>query len=230
MTDRFEETFETILGSVKSKIEQVEDSTYPDLGLRTADVPTGSARTAVTSARPSDATFVDGSEADFVATGREEVEAWVRAAKGAYLVPNYVSDYLMKNLSLGEQSVFNRLYRLSRGFNRRTEAITVRHLAESCGLNPKLTANIIKSLASKRLLRIIYSNPFTKKVKFKLVLPKEVEQRLILCGVCHHLILEDERWGYFPITKPVRGKAQAVVAHLECVDGEPLLEGRPAIE
>jgi hypothetical protein len=224
MTDRFEEAFETILGSVKTKISEVEKPEGADLGVRTADAPHAGARTTIESTTE-DPSFEGASESDFTASP-VDVDTFVKCAKGAYLVPNYVSDYLMKNLSLGEQSVFNRLYRLSRGFNRRTEPITVRHLAESCGLNAKLTANIIKSLASKRLLRIIYSNPFTKKVKFKLVLPKEVEQRIILCGVCHNLILEDEEWTYFPITKPEKGRSQAVVAHLECVDGKPLLEGR----
>jgi hypothetical protein len=225
MTDRFEETFETILGSVKSKIREVEKHEGPDLGVRTADAPPSGVRTTIEPT--SGDVYREGPPEGDLLASTVEVESYVKCAKGGYLVPNYVSDYLMKNLSLGEQSVFHRLYRLSRGFNRRTEPITVRHLAESCGLNAKLTANIIKSLASKRLLRIIYSNPFTKKVKFKLVLPKEVEQRIILCGVCHNLILEDESWAYFPITRPDRGRSQAVVAHLECVDGEPLLESRP---
>jgi hypothetical protein len=224
MTDRFEETFETILGSVKSKIREVEKPDG-DLAVPTADIPRREGEKTMVESPDTESGESTGRE--WVARSHGEVESYVKCAKGAYLVPNYISDYLMKNLSLGEQSVFSRLYRLSRGFNRRTEAITVRHLAESCGLNAKLTANIIKSLASKRLLRIIYSNPFTKKVKFKLVLPREVEQRIVLCGVCHTLILEDEEWTYYPITKPQKGRAQAIVAHKHCVDGPPFLDGEP---
>ncbi len=254
MTDRFEETFEALLGSVKDKIKEVErpeaesdvesDASIPN----EFDIPTGldedddpltdhpaephHVTTGVADGdTEDDATDPNapGSVADVVVS-EADVERYVKLAKGSYLVPNYVSDYLMKNLSLGEQSVFHRLYRLSRGFHRKTEPITVRNLAESCGLNPKLTANIIKALASKRLLKIIYSNPFTKKVKFKLVLPREVEQKMVICGVCHNLIMEDETWQYYPITKPENGRSQAITAHESCVEGSPILEGRAPSE
>jgi len=251
MTDRFEETFEALLGSVKDKIANVEESRPPKETSResrkdpysgehadedyseddyTMDSELGDSETGDTGdgddARPAGRSVRAEPAGAFVASeGR--VERFVKLAKGAYLVPNYVSDYLMKNLSLGEQSVFHRLYRLSRGFHKKTEPITVRSLAESCGLSPKLTANIIKALASKRILKIIYSNPFTKKVKFKLVLPREVEQKMVVCGICHNLILDDEEWKYYPITVPVNGRSQAVAGHVECVEGEPFLESRP---
>ena len=240
MTDRFEETFETLLGSVKDKSEKVEDESYaPHVGADT--LPSESLPEVEDDSRAESASIVTTTEGDsadteisgeggapsFVDASTSDVEHFVKLAKGAFLVPNYVSDYLMKNLSLGEQSVFIRLYRLSRGFHRKTEPITVRNLAESCGLNPKLTANIIKALASKRLLKIIYSNPFTKKVKFKLVLPREVEQKMVVCGVCHNLITEEEEWKYYPITVPVSGKSQAIAAHVDCVEGSPFLDGSP---
>ncbi len=244
MSDRFEETFEALLGSVKDKIKQVEKPDADEFDIPAgidddhdgiADHPAEAHHIETgddlgdAEALGDDATDPNapGSLASSIAS-ETQVERYVKLAKGAYLVPNYVSDYLMKNLSLGEQSVFHRLYRLSRGFHRKTEPITVRNLAESCGLNPKLTANIIKALASKRLLKIIYSNPFTKKVKFKLVLPREVEQKMVICGVCHNLIMEDETWQYFPITKPENGRSQAVTAHTDCVEGAPILEGRAA--
>lgn len=255
MTDRFEETFEALLGSVKDKIKEVErpedassdsaDATIPNefdipTGLDEGDDPIAEhpsephhVTTGVVDDEAVDDDATDPNAPGSVAAveaAEAEVERYVKLAKGSYLVPNYVSDYLMKNLSLGEQSVFHRLYRLSRGFHRKTEPITVRNLAESCGLNPKLTANIIKALASKRLLKIIYSNPFTKKVKFKLVLPREVEQKMVICGVCHNLIMEDETWQYFPITKPENGRSQAITAHESCVEGVPILEGRAPSE
>ncbi len=243
MTDRFEETFETLLGSVKDKIRSVEDPVDADteraedfLGASTTTAPHGPDSEAHDAGDADDVARIseteidddrtDPSEQAFMAS-EVEVERFVKLAKGAYLVPNYVSDYLMKNLSLGEQSVFQRLYRLSRGFHRKTEPITVRALADACGLNPKLTANIIKALASKRILKIIYSNPFTKKVKFKLVLPREVEQKMVVCGICHNLILDDEEWKYFPITVPVNGRAQAIAAHEDCVEGRPFVEAKP---
>lgn len=227
MTDRFEETFEALLGSVKDKIQKVEQPAADEYALTgdtdsEAGIVEADTETAVMAAQID--TSMEGGVDLGIAT-EVQVERYIKLAKGAYLVPNYVSDYLMKNLSLGEQSVFNRLYRLSRGFHKKTEPITVRNLADSCGLNPKLTANIIKALASKRILKIIYSNPFTKKVKFKLVLPREVEQKMIVCGVCHNLIMDDEEWKYFPITVPVSGRAQAISAHVECVEGEAFLDG-----
>ena len=151
-------------------------------------------------------------------------EHQIRHASGAYLVPNYVSDYLLKNLSLGEQAVFNRLFRLSAGFYKKTEPITIRALGDACGLSPKFTATIVKSLATKRLVKVILVNPITKKVRLKLVLPGEVDKKIVLCGVCHELILEDEKWRTYPISRPIRGRAQAIVAHTRCVEGEPFFQ------
>jgi len=145
----------------------------------------------------------------------------VTTSKGSYLVPNYVSDYLLKNLSLAEQSVFNRLYRVSAGFWRKSDPLTIGDLAESCGLNAKFTATVIKSLVSKKLVKVIWGNPLSRKVRFKLILPREVEKRIVLCGVCHDLIHEEEEWEYYPIARTLDDRVQTIVAHLRCVPGEP---------
>jgi len=145
-----------------------------------------------------------------------------------YLCPNYVSDYLLKNLSLGEQVVFVRLYRLAGGLQKKTEGLTVGELAESVGLNPKFTATIIKSLVDKGLVKVIWTNPFLKKVRFKLTLQKEIEKKIVLCAVCHDLIHAEEDWLYYPIAKSAKGRVHAVVAHRGCVDGEPIWEGSDA--
>ncbi|MBI1851275.1 MAG: hypothetical protein HYR85_13120 [Planctomycetes bacterium] len=247
MTRRLEETFEAILGSVRTKIENVEaeDAYLPPRDTEGLPLPEADAAAEIESPlsvtelgdespqqpiRPENAGDPVEREiehADLPGAfliehlGKERI---VRHAKGAYLVPNYVSDYLLKNLSLGEQAVFNRLFRLSAGFYKKTEPITIRALGEACGLSPKFTATIVRSLAGKRLMKVILVNPLTKKVRLKLVLPAEVEKKIVLCGVCHELILEDEPWKNYPIARPVRGRAQAVVAHERCVEGEPFFE------
>src|SRR5262249_34109168 len=141
------------------------------------------------------------------------------------LCPNYVSDYLLKNLSLGEQVLFTRLYRLCGGLQKKSDGLTVLELAEGVGLNPKFAATIIKSLVDKRLLKVIWSNPILKKVRFKLMLPKEIDRKIVLCAVCHDLIHSEEDWLYYPIARSVKGRVHAVVAHRACVEGEPIWEG-----
>lgn len=154
-----------------------------------------------------------------------ENEKIVKYASGMYLCPNYVSDYLLKNLSLGEQVVFVRLYRLAGGLQKKTEGMTVSELAESVGLNPKFTATIIKSLVDKGLVKVIWTNPFLKKVRFKLTLQKEIEKKIVLCAVCHDLIHAEENWLYYPIARSAKGRVHAVVAHRNCVEGDPIWEG-----
>jgi hypothetical protein len=247
MTRRLEETFEAILGSVRSKIENVEDEDAylppresgslpgPDAdGAAEIDAPVsvseeaqdgaglgaGAAAGRPAADRETGPARVPEGPGAFVVEHLGE-EHLVRYAKGAYLVPNYVSDYLLKNLSLGEQAVFNRLFRLSAGFYKKTEPITIRALGEACGLSPKFTATIVKSLATKRLVKVILANPLTKKVRLKLVLPSEVDKKIVLCGVCHELILEEDEWRAYPIARPVKDRAQAIVAHTRCVEGEP---------
>jgi hypothetical protein len=58
-------------------------------------------------------------------------------------------------------------------------------------------------------------------VRFKLILPREVEKRIVLCGVCHDLIHEEEEWEYYPIARTLDDRVQTIVAHLRCVPGEP---------
>ncbi len=249
---RLEETFEAILGSVRTKIQNVEaedaflpphdaDPAVPETDAATeieepvsvtplepssSDLAEPPARGAGSSSATSDAAAGESGWA----TDRDGIERAVRYATGTHLVPNYVSDYLLKNLSLGEQAVFSRLFRLSAGFYKKTEPITIRSLGEACGLSPKFTATIVKSLATKRLVRVILVNPLTKKVRLKLVLPSEVEKKIVLCGVCHDLILEDEPWRTYPISRPVKNRAQAIVAHARCVEGEPFFAASAEVE
>jgi hypothetical protein len=243
MTRRLEETFEAILGSVRTKIENVEaeDAYLPPQTADAVPLPEADAAAEIESplavtelgedppVAPAHGASIErdvepASDAGAFLIEHLGKERIVRHANGAYLVPNYVSDYLLKNLSLGEQAVFNRLFRLSAGFYKKTEPITIRALGDACGLSPKFTATIVRSLAAKRLVKVILVNPITKKVRLKLVLPSEVEKKVVLCGVCHELILDDETWKTYPVARPVRGRAQAIIAHERCVEGEPFFE------
>lgn len=146
----------------------------------------------------------------------------VTYATGAYLYPTYLDELIVPRLSLSEQALFHQIYRLSQKLSRTTEKISLSSLAKACGLSPELASSSLKSLVRKRILKVVHKNPFTKKAKYRLVLPKELRKNLILCGICHEMIKEGEAWKYCPVAKTDGGRVQCVVAHKECIRGNPL--------
>lgn len=73
-----------------------------------------------------------------------------------YQVFNVVDDEIMPTLTLAEQSVFRRLYRLSYGFNRQiTDSVSLNRLAEKCNLSLAGVKLAIKSLQMKNLIKIV---------------------------------------------------------------------------
>ena len=86
-------------------------------------------------------------------TLREAVEEWVRVAPECVVVfPTYVSDLVLRNLSLAEQAVLLRMLRLSGGIGRATDRTRPREIAKACGLRPSLAGAVIRSLAEKGLV------------------------------------------------------------------------------
>jgi len=143
-------------------------------------------------------------------------------ARGGYFYPSYLSDYLMRNLSLGEQSIFHRFYRLARGFGRDSQRVTLKGLGEACGVSPTFAASIVASLEKKGLVRVVRRNPLTRSAVYRLQLPVEIRERLLLCAVCHGLIEEGQAWQSYPFARAKDGTCSRVPCHNDCARGGPL--------
>jgi hypothetical protein len=73
-----------------------------------------------------------------------------------YFTAHILDDDIAPRLSLAEQSVIRRLYRLSYGFHRQiTDCISVNKLAEKCNLSVAGVKLALKSLQDKGLVRIV---------------------------------------------------------------------------
>lgn len=146
----------------------------------------------------------------------DDVNRFVAQAEGGFFYPNFISDYLMRDLSLGEQAVFNRLLRLSQGIDEPTGKMKVRDVAEACGVTVEFAAKTIKSLQEKGIIRVLKRNPFTRSVPFQLDVMKRWGGQLVLCAVCHGPIRAGHHYVSVEIAKTERG-VQEVLAHGRCV-------------
>jgi hypothetical protein len=157
---------------------------------------------------------------------RDAVEAWAQVApRGVVAMPTYVSDLVVKNLSLAEQSVFHRLFRLSGGFHRSTARVRPADIGKACGLRATLVTAAIRSLAEKGLVVARRRNPLTGSARYVITLPDLIEKTLRVCGVCHRLIEDEEGeagWLPVPISLKPDGSYQFVDAHAECMEGATL--------
>src|SRR5713226_2090422 len=80
---------------------------------------------------------------------------------GFYTVPNLLDDEITPTLTLAEQSVLRRLFRLSYGFNRPTTGpVSIRKISEKCNLSASGVKLALKSLEAKKLIRAIGEGKF----------------------------------------------------------------------
>jgi len=150
----------------------------------------------------------------------DEVHRYVTLAEGGFFYPNFISDYLMRDLSLGEQSVLNRLLRLTQGVDGPAGRLRIHDVAAACGITPELAASTVESLQEKGLMRVVRQNPFTRSIRYRLDVLKQWQGRLVLCAVCHGSILPDQEASLVPIARSARG-IQEVPVHDRCLDGDP---------
>jgi hypothetical protein len=69
--------------------------------------------------------------------------------------PNDLSDRVMRTLELSDQSVLNRLYRLTRGFHQETCKVSKESLAEACNLHSRQIPRSTKRLVARGLIEIV---------------------------------------------------------------------------
>ncbi|MFY9221528.1 MAG: hypothetical protein WAQ98_02600 [Blastocatellia bacterium] len=78
---------------------------------------------------------------------------------GYYKIPNFVDDELLPTLSIIEQVIYRRLYRLSYGFNKQTtDSVGFTKLAEKCNLGTTAIKKAIKSLEDRGLIQVHSDN------------------------------------------------------------------------
>jgi hypothetical protein len=150
----------------------------------------------------------------------QEVNRYVTLAEGGFFYPNFISDYLMRELSLGEQSVLNRLLRLTQGVEDPADRLRIHDVAAACGITPELAASTLESLQEKGLMRVMRQNPFTRSIRYRLDVLKQWQGKLVLCAVCHGSILPGQEASLVPIARSARG-IQEVPVHDRCLDGDP---------
>ncbi len=81
-----------------------------------------------------------------------------------YKILNLIDDEIIPGLTLAEQTVLRRLYRLSYGFNREiTQPVSLNKIAEKCNLSVAGVKLAIKSLIAKNLIRLIDNNKYDPK-------------------------------------------------------------------
>ena len=192
---KYEETFEAILGPPRPPAPDLEDT------IEKTPPPS------------------DGEP-----TLREAVEEWTRSStSGVFLLPTYISDLVLRNLSLAEQSVLVRLIRLGGGLGRPTPRTRQVEIARACGLRPALVGAVIRSLAEKGLVARSRRNPLTRSARYRVELPPTLEKTLRVCSVCHELIDEEEEsWLPAPLSLRPDGSYQYVSAHAGCIEGATL--------
>lgn len=149
-----------------------------------------------------------------------EVDRFVSLAEGGFFYPNFISDYLMQDLSLGEQSVFNRLLRLTQGMNRLSGKLRVKDVADACGITPELAARTLESLQEKGLMKVVRNNPFTRSIRYRLDVLKQWQGKLLLCAVCHGPIGPEDARILVPVARSMNG-IQEVPVHADCLKGDP---------
>lgn len=137
-------------------------------------------------------------------------------AAGGFFCPNFVSDYVVRELSLAEQSVFFRLLRLVQG-GADPAPVTVEAVAAACGLTPALALRALESLAGRGLLRLLKA-PLRKGYRVRLRLSGAA---LGLCAVCH-APLDGEETLTLAVARSARG-VQTLRLHRRCLAGDPLL-------
>jgi hypothetical protein len=201
-SDKLRETFDVILG-----------------GERAAP----SARPPAAGAVAAPVRAFAGSEADDPPTsGREipslEADRYIALAEGGFFYPNIISDYVMRDLSLGEQSVFHRLLRLSQGLDTVSDKVRIPDVAEACGLTPEFTARAMRSLQEKGLLHVVRHHRLSRSVRYKLDVLKQWQGKLVLCAVCHGPIRPEEEHRLVEVARSSRG-CQEVPIHERCLDG-----------
>jgi len=194
---KLRDTFDVILGGERTtqdlKPASVKTATSPqesDSGLRATSIPSG------------------------------EVDRFVSLAEGGFFYPNFVSDYMMKDLSLGEQSVFNRLLRLTQGLDRLSGKLKIKDVADACGITPDFAARSIQSLQEKGLMRVIRHNPFSRSIRYRLDVLKQWQGKLLLCAICHGTIGPEDERVRIPVARSGQS-IQEVLAHAGCLQGEP---------
>jgi hypothetical protein len=69
--------------------------------------------------------------------------------------PNDLSDRVMRTLELSDQSVLNRLYRLTRGFHQEICKVSKESLAEACNLHSRQIPRSTKRLVARGLIEIV---------------------------------------------------------------------------
>jgi len=78
---------------------------------------------------------------------------------GYYKIPNFVDDELLPTLSIIEQVIYRRLYRLSYGFNKQTtDSVGLSRLAEKCNLGTTAIKKALKSLEQRGLIQVHSDN------------------------------------------------------------------------
>lgn len=81
-----------------------------------------------------------------------------------YRMANFIDDDIIPTLSLAEQSVLRRIYRLSIGFNRlSSDSVSLSKIAEKCNLSVAGVKSAIKSLQMKNLIRVSGENKYDPK-------------------------------------------------------------------
>jgi hypothetical protein len=154
-----------------------------------------------------------------------DLDRYVALAEGGFFYPNFVSDFLLRDLSLGEQSVFNRLLRLTQGVDGPPGKLRIADVADACGITPEFAARTVDSLQEKRLMRVVRLNPFTRAVRYRLDVLKQWQGKLVLCAVCHGPIRRDEEKTLVPVSRSSHG-IQEIPVHRRCLHGDPV--GDPA--
>ncbi len=207
---KLRETFDVILGQesdsgpgIESRNETRNETTSEDRVHSVQDSGTGAGSTREIPTLPS-----------------HEVDRFVSLAEGGFFYPNFISDYLMQDLSLGEQSVFNRLLRLSQGMNRLSGKLKVKDVAEACGISPAFAARTLESLQEKGLMRVVRNNRFTRSIRYRLDVLKQWQGKLVLCAVCHGPISPEDARTLLPVARSVNG-IQEVPVHVDCLTGDP---------
>lgn len=96
-----------------------------------------------------------------------------------YRVANFIDDEIVPTLSLAEQSVFRRLYRLAYGFNRNTtDSVSLSRIAEKCNMSVAGVKASLKTLQMKNLVKTIGDNKFDPKGgnKYEILISLATEQ------------------------------------------------------
>ena len=204
---KLRETFDVILGG-----ERTTESTPP--GPATTKTSPGGTRSSV----PGTPSTISSATSSAIPSA--EVERFVALAEGGFFFPNFISDYVLRDLSLGEQSVLNRLLRLTQGINVPSGKLRIKDVAEACGISPEFAIRTVESLEEKGLLRILRHNPFTRTVRYRLDVLKQWQGKLVLCAVCHGPIRPQDEMTLVPVARSLRG-IQEVPVHNACLEGDP---------